>query len=71
MYYTYILLESALGFSDSARKLPAVRNTHRTEQFDDEWALQPLTSIHLYSHLTNELEANGYIGYIYILGVRP
>ncbi|MEO6000571.1 MAG: ABC transporter permease [Chitinophagaceae bacterium] len=65
--YTYVLLKKGAN----VEKLQAKVNAFITKEAKDPGAeirlpLQPITSIHLHSHLANELGANGNILYLYI-----
>ncbi len=65
--YTYVLLKKG---TDPAKLEPKM-NAFITKQANDPGAeiqlpLQPVTSIHLHSHLANEMNANGNILYLYI-----
>lgn len=68
--YTYLLLED--GTTESfAQKLPAFLDRHLPDQFRQGGTemrafLQPLTNIHLHSHLENEIEPNGDAGTVYV-----
>jgi putative ABC transport system permease protein len=69
--YTYLLLPKGISTSAFEAKIPAFLNKHLAGQIARlniklKPFLQPLTSIHLRSHLQAELQANGSIGYIYI-----
>jgi putative ABC transport system permease protein len=81
-YYTYILLREGTDpvkfqkeLSDEFRKYasPQLKLSMGVslDQFEAAgnkfgFSLQPLTSIHLYSHLNGELEPNGEISYVYV-----
>ncbi len=71
-YYTYLRLHDGAAAPVVASRLQAYVDTEinpaniRGMQ-NDLFELQPVTSIHLYSNLINELETNGSITYIYIL----
>ena len=83
--YTYIVLKKGASVSKLQAKLPALVKKYAGPQiykglgiaFDKwekrgnafEFFLQPLTSIHLNSHLSDELEANSDIKYIYIFSI--
>ncbi len=72
-HYTYLLLNK----SSSAKVLEREINEYWDTTFKEydnlnqyaEFSLQPLSKIHLESNLTNEIQANGDITYIYIFGV--
>jgi len=81
-YYTYILLRDGTNINDFQLKVNNEAREHigpqlkaamgiTYEQFEAAgnqygYVLQPLTSIHLYSHLDYELEPNGNMSYVYI-----
>ena len=80
--YTYILLKDGTEPSEFRKKLNSEMRMYfgpqikaaagfSLEQFEAagnkyEMMLEPLTSIHFHSHLSDELEANGNISYVYI-----
>ena len=66
--YTYILLAPGSSPQEIEEKFPDFIRKHRNQKAALSWKffLQPLTSIHLRSHLNYELEANGDIKYVYI-----
>lgn len=71
-YYTYIMLGDGHSPADLAAKLPEFVDRHVGEQLRVrggryEFFLQPVTGIHLYSHLENEPGANTDVSYVYIL----
>ena len=71
-YYTYIMLGDGHSPADLAAKLPGFVDRHVGEQLQVrggryEFSLQPVTGIHLYSHLENEPGANTDVSYVYIL----
>ena len=71
-YYTYLRLHDESAAPDVETRLQTYINTeinpaNRRYIQDYRFELQPVTSIHLYSNLINELETNGSITYIYIL----
>lgn len=74
MLHTYIKVAEGVSVTALEPKLSkiadryvgeAIRSNNQTYTF----FLQPLTSIHLYSHLRYELEANGNIAYVYIFAL--
>jgi putative ABC transport system permease protein len=81
--YTYFLIETQSQARAVEAKIPGLLRHHAAGQiqsrmgvsYDDyiaagngyEFFLQPLTSIHLHSHLNNELDTNGNINYVIIL----
>lgn len=71
-YYTYIMLGDGHSPAELAAKLPGFVDRHVGEQLQVrggryEFSLQPVTGIHLYSHLENEPGANTDVSYVYIL----
>ncbi|MYI99263.1 MAG: FtsX-like permease family protein, partial [Gemmatimonadetes bacterium] len=71
-FYTYIMLEPGVSPAELAAKLPGFVDRHVGEQLQRrggryEFSLQPVTNIHLYSHLENEPGINTDISYVYIL----
>jgi putative ABC transport system permease protein len=81
-YYTYLLLRKGVNVVEFQKKLDDEVTKYASpqlkavagislEQFraagnNYGFVLQPLTSIHLYSHLDGEIEPNGDITYVYI-----
>ncbi len=81
--YTYFLIENRTQARAVEAKIPELLRQHAAGQiqarmgisYDDyiaagngyEYFLQPLASIHLHSHLNNELDTNGNINYVVIL----
>jgi putative ABC transport system permease protein len=67
--YSYIKIEREATSSTVQDKLNALTDRHLIESNDAsyDFSLQPLTDIHLYSHLQNEWTANSDIMYVYIL----
>jgi putative ABC transport system permease protein len=79
-FHTYLLLKNAAMQKSLETKLPDFIKRHLFNSPDyytkfvsdgNDWTfkLQPLTSIHLTSHLNGEHEANGNIAYIYIFSI--
>ncbi|MDH5704772.1 MAG: ABC transporter permease, partial [Candidatus Aminicenantes bacterium] len=66
--YAYLLLPGDYSYLGLERKFPDFIRRHRGEKAAQSYAfsLQPLTSIHLHSHLAYEIEASGDIRYVYI-----
>jgi putative ABC transport system permease protein len=70
--YTYLLLNDRAD--DPAGRLRAELPAYMKKYFNEvkvankKLHLQALEDLHLYSHYSNELEAGGNVGYIYILG---
>ena len=74
-FSTYILVNEQFDRKKAEAQLPAFVDKHMgapgNPQLPSAWTnlfLQPLTSIHLHSHLDFELEANGSINYVYTMG---
>ena len=70
-YYTYLLLQQNDSAGELEAKLPNFTETHADEQYKAagltiKYFLQPLTDIHLNSHLEWELSPNGDIRYVYL-----
>ncbi len=81
-YFTYLLLHKGYDYTKLEAKLPAMVEKYMGPQILKEmgmslaqfrtkgnqlgFALQPLTSIHLHSHTTSELEPGGDMQYVYI-----
>ncbi len=84
-FYTYILLRNDASAAELRKKFPQLLRKYAGPQLYqalgvsyDDWLkkgnsyklyLEPLASIHLYSHLDDELEPNGDIKYVYIFSV--
>ena len=68
--YTYVLLPKGYDATDLARRFPefVAQKVDRRSAANLALSLQPLTDIHLRSHLDNEIEPNGDIQYLYIFG---
>ncbi|MDD9949404.1 MAG: ABC transporter permease [candidate division Zixibacteria bacterium] len=71
-FYTYIMLAEGVSPADLSAKFPGFVDRHVGEQLKVrggryEFSLQPVTDIHLYSHLENEPGVNTDISYVYIL----
>lgn len=83
-YFTYLLLQDGYDYKKLEAKLPNMVEKYmgpqiqqamglnlqqfRTKGNELGFVLQPLTSIHLYSHTTSEFEPGGDVKYIYIFG---
>lgn len=81
-YYTYLLLNPGADRKSMEAKFPTMVAKYMGPQIQQQmglsleqfrtrgntlgFALQPLSSIHLYSHTTNELEHGGNASYVYI-----
>ena len=69
-HYTYIRTEPDISATEIEEQLAAlVEVAYENDQSPPEFFLQPVSSIHLYSNLTNEIEANSNYRYIYFLAV--
>ncbi|MCP4727153.1 MAG: FtsX-like permease family protein, partial [bacterium] len=74
MYHTFVLLEDDYDIRFLESKFPDFIDRYMGEILKAiggtvEYRLQPLTSIHLHSHLESELGANSDIKYIYLLSL--
>ncbi|MGN6532661.1 MAG: ABC transporter permease [Ginsengibacter sp.] len=83
-FFTYLLLKPGYDYKKLEAKLPGMVEKYMGPQIQKEmglslsqfrtkgnklgFALQPLTSIHLYSHSNYELDAPGNAMYVYIFG---
>ncbi len=83
-FFTYLLLKPGYDYKKLEAKLPGMVQKYMGPQIQKEmgitlsqfrtkgnqlgFALQPLTSIHLYSHSNYELDAPGNAMYVYIFG---
>ena len=83
-FYTYLLLKHGTGYAKLQAKFPAMVEKYMGPQIQSDmglslqqfrtkgnelgFVLQPLTSIHLHSHTTTELEPGGNASYVYIFG---
>ncbi|CAN5187855.1 ABC transporter permease [soil metagenome] len=70
--YTYIKLKPAANIQSLEKKLPAFASATIQKEMkvnDYRMELQPLPSIHLYSHLDYELSENGSISRVYMFMV--
>ena len=70
MFQSYLLLNNNVTSSSLAKKFPAFVNNYiiNNPQADgkNDIHLQPLTDIHLRSHLIGEIDVNGDITYVYV-----
>ncbi len=69
--YTYVLLQENIDPKELENKFPALVDKHMGTALkaiggEINFFLQPLTKIHLHSHMENEIGANSDIAYIYI-----
>ncbi len=64
--YTYVLFPEGFDIQTFKRNFPHFINRHIAEWMGEKrfFKLQPLTKIHLYSNLENELTPNGNISYV-------
>jgi putative ABC transport system permease protein len=71
--YTYVLLRKGTDPKELEKKIPSVIDRYKYsgnrigESSKDTYFLQPLTKIHLFSHLNGEIEPNSDIKYIFAL----
>ncbi len=68
-YCSYVLLKEGVAYKDFENKLPSIVEKYRnydSEETKQSYFLQPLTDIHLHSHLNAELSDNSDIKNIYI-----
>ncbi len=70
-YYTYLLLQDTHAADELETELPNFIERHLGEQLKTSGIqlkpfLQPLTDIHLHSHLESEIGPNGDIRYVYL-----
>ena len=67
---TYLLLRSSESASTLAARLPDFLKRHVAADWVESWqlVLQPLSSIHLHSHRSGEVDTNGNIRSSYFLG---
>jgi len=69
-FLTYLLVSDEFSREDYNRRMPQFVEKHRgkkaREEYKIAYPLQPLTSIHLHSHLRNEISPNRDIGTVYI-----
>ena len=70
-YGTYLLLEENYDISQLKSQLDPFIDRHMSQGRSKETKLhlQPLTDIHLHSHLDSEIEANSDITYVYIFSI--
>ncbi|HTI59873.1 ABC transporter permease [Mucilaginibacter sp.] len=70
--FTYVLLRDAGDYKKIEARSEQFYNKHLKRDFDNihyQMELQPLTSIHLHSHLDYEMGNNGNITYVYVFSV--
>ena len=74
-FYTYVLLEEGHSAEEVSRRLPAFANRFfpsedgRPASEKEHLTLQPLTSIHLHSHLEKEWRANSDAAYLWLFSL--
>jgi putative ABC transport system permease protein len=78
-FATYVLVNDQFDLTKTESEFPAFLDRHmgamsaeNNAPLPSTWThiyLQPLTDIHLYSHLDSEVESNGDIKNVYIMGV--
>ena len=71
--YSYVLLREGSDPDELEARLPAFVEKYVGDQYDGEsssltFRLQPVTDIHLHSHLERELTPNSDIRYVYLFG---
>jgi putative ABC transport system permease protein len=69
--YTYLLLPEGVDLQELENKFPALIDKHMGPALkaiggEIEFFLQPITRIHLHSHMENEISANSHVAYVYI-----
>jgi putative ABC transport system permease protein len=70
--YTYVLLKKNADVNSLRAKMPAfIKKYFTANSLDISYSIefQPLTSIHLHSHLSYELGENRNISYLYVLSI--
>lgn len=67
-YYTYVLLKEKANPTEVEKKMSGIIAQHVDAREASNYGpeLQPLTSIHLHSHLFRELRPNGNVAYLYV-----
>ncbi len=68
-FYTYIVVQEGYDVAQLEAQIPTFFEKYTSEQdreFIQELFLQPLTDIHLTSHLLNEIENNGNVAYVWV-----
>lgn len=70
-YATYLLIEENYDINGLKQQLNPFIDRHMGEEMSQrtQLVLQPLTAIHLHSHLDSEIESNSDIAYVYIFSV--
>jgi len=65
-FHSYIMLKKGIDPEEFQEKLLAFKNQYQGEESRSRFILQPLSSIHLYSHMNMEMEPNSDVRYLYI-----
>ncbi|UCE20938.1 MAG: ABC transporter permease, partial [Candidatus Aminicenantes bacterium] len=65
-FHSYIKLKKGTDPEVFQEKLLAFKNQYQGEDSHSRFILQPLTSIHLHSHMNMEMEPNSDVRYLYI-----
>ncbi|MFQ5571219.1 MAG: ABC transporter permease [Rhodothermales bacterium] len=66
-FYTYLVVQEGYDIVQLEEQLPSFFEKYAGDQeFVKSLFIQPLTDIHLRSHLLNEIETNGNVSYIYV-----
>jgi putative ABC transport system permease protein len=69
-FYTYVLLDESASAAGLEKKFPSLLARHFGKNAGSyQLHLQPLTDIHLRSHLGDEIEANGDLSTIYLFSL--
>ena len=74
MGWSYVLLDERAEFQSVEKKLASIVDKHAGDEARKYgqklfYYLQPLTDIHLRSHLEGEIEGNGDIRYVYVFSI--
>ena len=71
VFYTYVKFHPGIDVQELLPKIEAGANTHKDIKEGDKYTyfLQPLKDIHLFSHVSGELEPPGNPAYLLIFGV--
>jgi len=69
--FSYVLLQDDYDYRELEKKLPSIVEKYIGDGYEQygvavKYFLQPLTSIHLHSHLRHEITTNSDIAYVYI-----
>lgn len=68
-FVTYVLLNERYDIKELEREFASIVKEKAGEDYGLSFTFQPMTSIHLQSHLRRELEANSHVRYIYMFSV--